>query len=71
MPRRKFERKVLNVMPVLMLLLLSISAPDYISPVFTTVAGRLTMSASIVLLAVAWFISAKVSCIRLWYDASS
>ena len=63
--RRKFERKVLNVMPVLMLLLLSISAPDYISPVFTTVAGRLTMSVSIVLLAVAWFISSKVRCIRL------
>jgi tight adherence protein B len=62
---RKFERKVLNIMPVLMILLLSISAPDYISPVFTTIAGRLTMSASIVLLAVAWFISAKVSCIRL------
>lgn len=62
---RKFERKVLNVMPVLMIMLLSISAPDYINPVFSTVAGRLTMTVSIALLAVAWFISGKVSCIEL------
>lgn len=62
---RKFEQKVLNVIPILMILLLSASAPDYISPVFGTAAGRLTMSISIMLLAAAWFISSKVSNIKL------
>lgn len=62
---RKFEQKVLNIMPILMILLLSASAPDYMSPVFSTGAGRFTMSVSIVLLIAAWFISAKVSDIKL------
>ena len=62
---RKFEQKVLNVIPILMILLLSASAPDYISPVFNTAAGRLTMSISIMLLAAAWFISSKISNIKL------
>lgn len=62
---RKFEQKVLNVVPVLLILLLSASAPDYMSPIFSTGAGRLTMSVSIVLLAAAWLISARVSDIRI------
>jgi len=62
---RRFEQKVLNMVPILMILVLSFSAPDYLSPVFTTMAGRLTMSASIVLLAIAWMISAKINDIKL------
>lgn len=62
---RKFEQKVLNAVPVLMILLLSVSAPEYIHPVFSTIAGRLTMSASIILIAAAWFISSKVCDIKL------
>ncbi len=62
---RRFEQKVLNMVPILMILLLSFSAPDYLSPVFTTMAGRLTMSASIVLLVIAWLISAKFNDIKL------
>ena len=62
---RRFEQKVLNVMPILMILLLSASAPDYMSPVFNTSAGRFTMSVAIVLLTAAWFISAKLRDIRL------
>jgi tight adherence protein B len=62
---RKFEQKVLNAVPVLMILLLSVSSPEYIYPVFSTVAGRLTMSVSIILIAAAWFISSKVCDIKL------
>jgi len=62
---RRLEQKVLNAVPILLILLLSITAPDYLSPVFNTVSGRLTMSASILLLAAAWLISAKISDIRV------
>jgi len=62
---RRFEQKVLNMVPILLILVLSLSAPDYLNPIFTTMAGRMTMSASIILLAIAWFISAKINDIKL------
>ena len=57
---KKFEQKVLTLMPVFMILLLSISASDYISPVFTTLGGRLIMTITIILLILAYFISKKI-----------
>ena len=63
--QRKFEQKVLNAIPVLMILLLSASAADYMEPVFTTMAGKLVMTVAIGLLAAAWFISAKIMDIRV------
>jgi tight adherence protein B len=63
--QRRFEQKVLNVIPIFLILVLSASAPDYLRPVFTTAAGRLTMTASIVLLAAALLISVKINDIRL------
>lgn len=62
---RKFEQKVLNIAPILMILLLSASAPDYMSPVFNTGSGRAVMSVSILLLMAAWLISAKLGDIKL------
>jgi tight adherence protein B len=62
---RKFEQKVLNVIPILMIVLLSASAPDYMYPIFNTAAGRLIMTVAIILLAAAWFISDKVSNIKV------
>ncbi len=62
---RRFEQKVLNMVPILMILLLSVSAPDYLSPVFDTIAGRLTMTASIALLIIAWVITAKINDIKM------
>jgi len=63
--QRKFEQKVLNIVPVLLIVLLSASAADYMEPVFSTVAGRFVMTAAIVLLAVAWLISRKIMDIRV------
>ncbi len=62
---RRFEQKVLNAVPVLMILLLSFSAPEYMQPVFNTAAGRVTMTLSIILIAAAWCIASKVSDIKL------
>ena len=62
---RKFEQKVLNVIPILMIMLLSASAPDYMSPVFNTAAGRITMTISIILLAVSGLISSKLCNIKV------
>lgn len=63
--QRKFEQKVLNVVPLAMIVLLSASAADYMEPVFTTAVGRLVMTAAIGLLAAAWFISRKIMDIKV------
>jgi tight adherence protein B len=62
---RKFEQKLLNVLPIVMIILISISADDYIRPVFTTVYGRGVMCAAIVLLVTAYFISKKIMDIKV------
>ena len=58
--QRKLEQKVLNVMPVALVLLLSWSTGDYMSPVFHTFPGRLAMSSAVILLAIAYLISKKI-----------
>ena len=58
--QRKFEKNVLNVMPVGLVIVLSLTAKDYIEPVFTTVLGKLVMAAAIGLIALAWLISGKI-----------
>lgn len=62
---RRFEQKVLNVMPLLLLVMLSTSAWDYISPVYSTVEGRVVMTIAMGLLTSAYFISAKVMDIKV------
>lgn len=63
--QRKFEQKMLNIIPVAMVLLLTLSSPDYMKPVFTTLMGRIAMSGAILLFAAAWFISKKITDIKL------
>lgn len=63
--QRRFEQKVLSMLPAAMILLLSLSAADYMEPVFITFAGRLAMSGAIVLFAGAYFISKKIMNVKL------
>ncbi|MCL2060646.1 MAG: pilus assembly protein TadB [Oscillospiraceae bacterium] len=58
--QRRFEKKVLNIMPVALILVLSLTAKDYIEPVFSTLVGKLVMSVSIALIALSWLISEKI-----------
>ncbi|MEN8908268.1 MAG: pilus assembly protein TadB, partial [Clostridiales bacterium] len=57
---RKFEQKVLNLMPVLIILVMSIIAADYVAPIYETILGKVVTTISILLLLVAYFISAKI-----------
>ncbi|MFZ5988479.1 MAG: type II secretion system F family protein [Bacillota bacterium] len=63
--QRKFEQKVLNVLPILLILFLAVSSGDYMYPVFHTVLGRIIMTVSIILLAIAYFISKKIMNIKV------
>lgn len=57
---RKFEQKVLNIMPIAMVLLLSTTASDYIAPVFVRIEGRIAMTIAIVLFLIAYVIAEKI-----------
>jgi len=58
---RKLEQKVLTVLPVLIILLLQTASWDYIQPVYTTGAGRVVMSLSLLLLGLSYIISRRIT----------
>lgn len=62
---KKFEQKVLNIIPILIILFFSLYAEDYIKPVFSTLAGRMVMTISLLLFIAAFFISQKITDIRV------
>ncbi len=63
--QRNLERKLLNLLPPAMVLIISASSYEYIQPVFTTIPGRLVMTVAILLLAAAYFISKKIMDIKV------
>lgn len=57
---KRFEFKALMVMPVVLILLLTYTAPDYMNFVFNDIAGRIVMTLALVLFAIAYFIGHKI-----------
>jgi tight adherence protein B len=62
---KKFEQKVLTAMPVLMIVLLSVTAADYMAPVFEKLAGRIIMTVAIAVIVFGYFISKKIMNIKV------
>ena len=62
---RKFEKRILNIMPVALILLLTFVAGDYIEPVFTTLTGRVVITGSVFLMLVSWYIAGRIADIRI------
>ena len=63
--QRNLERKILNIMPVIVLALISITARDYIAPVYDTAAVSFVMTIAVLLLAAAYFLSRKIMDIKI------
>jgi len=57
---KRLEYKVLNLMPILIVLLLSTSAEEFMVPVFSEPLGRAAMTFSLILFALAFVISKKI-----------
>lgn len=57
---KKFESRILCAMPIFMVLILSLSSPDYMEPVFTTSTGAVVMTIAIVMFVLAFFIGEKI-----------
>jgi tight adherence protein B len=63
--QKKFEQKLLNIIPAFIIIFISVFSKDYIEPVYNTVAGRLVMTVSALLWLTAWLVSSKITDIRL------
>ncbi len=57
---KKFEAKVMNVMPFLIMGGLSLSAGDYMDPLFTNIMGRVVITVVLILLGIAYLVSQKI-----------
>lgn len=62
---KKFEQKILSVMPLVMIVILSATTADYMAPVFNTIIGRIVMTVAIIIIAVGYFISNKIINIKV------
>jgi len=62
---KKFEQKVLSVMPFIMILILSLTTEDYMAPVFDTIVGRIVMTFAIIIIAIGYFVSKKIMDIKI------
>ncbi|MGE5328769.1 MAG: type II secretion system F family protein [Deltaproteobacteria bacterium] len=58
--QRKFEQKLLSIIPVGMIYLIYSTSPEFMEPMYTQISGRIVMTIALVLIAAAWFISGKV-----------
>ncbi|RRD95058.1 pilus assembly protein TadB [Clostridiales bacterium COT073_COT-073] len=57
---KKFEAKVMNFMPFLIMAGLSLTAGDYMEPLFTGLLGRAVITIVLILLGVAYAVSQKI-----------
>lgn len=57
---KKFEQKVLNAMPIVMIFILKSSSPEFMEPVYTTAMGRFGMTIAVALFIMAYMASEKI-----------
>ncbi len=57
---KKFEQKVLNGMPIIMIFILKSSSPEFMEPVYTTAMGHFGMTVSVVLFVAAYVVSERI-----------
>lgn len=57
---RKFEQKIMNLMPVLMILYIDSTSPGFFSVMYTTVMGRIVMSGCLAVYLLSVYLSGKI-----------
>ena len=62
---KKFEFNTMMAMPVVMVLFLTVTSGDYMEPVFTTIPGKLAMTAAIGIFGISYLVGSKLMKIRV------
>lgn len=65
MAQKVFENKILTLLPVILIFVLSISAYDFIKPVYETLFGRFIMSLALIFIFISNEISEKIMDIKV------
>ncbi len=58
--KQKFERKILNIMPVVFIALIKFGGSGYMNSLYATVKGYLLMAAALCVLVVSYFVSRRI-----------
>ncbi|MCR5134849.1 MAG: type II secretion system F family protein [Clostridiales bacterium] len=63
--QKQLEGRIISVMPVLVIMGLNVFSPEYLSVLYTTISGRLIMTAALAGIAVAFLMTQKLLDIRI------
>lgn len=63
--QKKFEGKIISAMPLIVILFLNVFSPDYLEPLYTTLAGRLIMTAAIGGIGFAFYLTERLTDIEV------
>ncbi len=62
---KKFEAKAMSLAPIALMGMLSYTSPDYMSPIFTTFAGRISVTIAVLIFVISYFLTNKIMNINL------
>lgn len=62
---RRFEQNIMNLVPILIVLYIDSTSPGFFNPMYTTIVGRLVMSACLIAYLSAIVLSSKILSIEL------
>lgn len=63
--QKKLEGNIITVMPVLVIFFLNIFSPEYLTPLYTTLTGRVIMTAAVAGLVISHFMMKKMTSIEV------
>lgn len=62
--QKRMEARLISIMPLLILLFLRLTAPDYIAPLYETGAGRVLMTFSILIIGAGYYWTGRIMEVR-------
>ncbi len=62
---KRMEKRIIDIIPFFIIYMLSTTSPEFIKPIYTTLVGRVAMTFSLFLFALAWFLSSKIMRVKV------
>ncbi|MFQ7736477.1 MAG: type II secretion system F family protein, partial [Emergencia timonensis] len=63
--QKKYEGRIITIMPVAIILFLQIMSPDYLQVMYSTAAGRILMSLALAAIVIAYFMIERITSIEV------
>lgn len=63
--QKKLEGRIISTMPLIIILFLNLFSPDYLEPLYTTLAGRLIMTAALAGIGIAFYLTEEMTAIEV------